>query len=126
MSDASAFEPDDDGGEDDQCAVIECAFFEARGQPTPLFEPTDAALHDVAPRVDRWVKVEGTSWSSRSLGTLVASLGNGARDLALSQQAAPARVAVAVALVSDEVVWTRPWSPASAGAWDPDADAAQD
>jgi hypothetical protein len=53
------------------------------------------------------------------LRSLVASLGNSMRDVSLPQRLTTARITVA--LVSDEVIRAGPWSPASTGAWDPDA-----
>jgi hypothetical protein len=65
------------------------------------------------------VEEERTSRSSGSLRALVASLWNGMRDLSPPQQMATARIAIA--LVGDEVIGAGPWSPISAGAWDPNA-----
>jgi len=76
-------------------------------------------FHDVATGIDGCVKEERPPRSSGSLRALVTPLWNGVLDLSLPQQAATAWVTVA--LVSDEPVWARPWSPAATGAWDPDA-----
>jgi hypothetical protein len=119
QSDASAFEPEDDGGEDEHGAVVERTFLVARRQATPLFESIDAALDHVAPCVDRGIEEERSPWPSCSLRALVASLGNRVLDLPLAQQAPTA--AIAVALVGDEVIWAGAWSPAPSHAWDTDA-----
>ena len=75
-ADKSLFEPEDDRGDDDHRAIIERPLLVARGQPTPLFEPIDAALDDIATRVDRGIEEERSPWPSRSSRALVASLGN--------------------------------------------------
>src|SRR5260221_7361790 len=119
LSDESAFEPKDDGGQDEQRSVIDGALLVAGRQTTPLFEAIDAAFDDIAPRIDRFVEDQRTPWPSCSLRALVASLGNRVLDLPLAQQAAAARITIA--FVSDEVIWSRPRSPAPSSAWDPDA-----
>jgi len=48
------------GGKDHQRRVVDGALFVARGQILPPFEPIDAALDDIAPRVDRPVEGQGT------------------------------------------------------------------
>jgi len=53
--------PDDNGGKDHQRRVVDGALFVVRGQISPLFEPIDAALDDIAPRVDRPVEDQGTT-----------------------------------------------------------------
>jgi hypothetical protein len=119
LSAASAFEPEDDGGENEHGAIIERALLIASRQSTPLFEAIDTALHDIATGIDRLVEEERPPRSSGSLRALVASLGNGVLDLPLTQPAPTA--GVAVALIGDEAVWAGPWSSTSGGAWDPDA-----
>ena len=51
--------------------------------------------------------------------SLVAPLWNGVRDLSLSQPAPTP--CITVPFIGDEVIWTRPGSPTSCGAGDPDA-----
>lgn len=84
-----------------------------------MFEPIDAALHHIAPRVDDLVKDQRTTRSSRALRPLVASLWDGVLDLPLPQHAPTAQIAVP--LVGDEVVWAGAWSSTSTGAWDTNA-----
>jgi hypothetical protein len=115
----SRVKPEDDGGQDQHGPIVDGAFLVTRRQATPLFEPIDAALHHVAPRVDDRIEDERTAWSRRPLRPLVASLGDGVLDLPLPQQAPTAWVTVA--LVGDEVVWAGTWSSTSTGAWDTDA-----
>src|SRR5690242_15890719 len=80
LSGALRLEPDSRGGDDHHRPVVDRALLVAGGQPTPLFEPIDAALHDVAPRVDGLVEDQRASRSSRSPGALIAALGDGVRD----------------------------------------------
>jgi hypothetical protein len=119
VPDKSRLKPDDDGGQDDHRAIIERAFLIPGGYTAPLFKPVDAAFHHVAPRIDRLVKDEWTTRSRRASRALVASLWDRMVDLPLAQPAATPWIAVA--FVSDEAVWAGTWSPASAGAWNPDA-----
>jgi hypothetical protein len=118
----SRVEPDDNRSDDHHRPVINRTLLVTRGQPAPLFEPVDTALHHVAPRVDDPVKDQRTARSRGPLRLLVTSLRNRVLDLTLPQHAAAAWIAVA--LISYEAVRTCPWSPASAGAWD--ADVVQD
>lgn len=118
-ADGSRLQPQDDRGEHHHRPVIDGAFLVAGSQPTPLFEPIDAALDDIATRIDRGIEEERSPWPSRSLRALVASLGNSVGNVSAAEQLTTSPIAVA--LVSDEAVWTRPWSPGSCGARDPDA-----
>ena len=119
VADELRVEPEDDGGENKHCAIIDRALLISGGDPTPLFEPIDAALHHVATGRDGFVKEEGPSWSNCPLRTLVVSLGNGVLDLPLAQPPSTARIAVA--FVGDEPIRASAWSPPPGGAWDPDA-----
>jgi hypothetical protein len=119
LSDASAFEPEDDGGKDEHGAAVECTFLVARRQATPLFEPIDAALDHVASGVDREIEEERSPWPRCSLRALIASLGNRAVDLPLAQHAAAARITMA--FVGHEVIWSGPGSAAPANTWGTDA-----
>src|SRR5262249_2152413 len=110
---------EDDGSQDDHRPIVDGSFFVACRQATPLFEPVDAALHDVATRVDRLVEGQRTSRSCRSTGALIASFRNRMRDLALPQPLATARITVP--LIGNDPVGTRSWPSPSAGAWHADA-----
>jgi hypothetical protein len=115
----SGVQPDDNGCQNQHGAIIERAFLVTRRQPTPLFEPIDAALHHVAPRVDERSEDQRATWVSGPLRSLVASLWDGVLDLPLPQQAPTAQIAVA--LVSDEAIWAGAWSSTSTDAWDTNA-----
>jgi hypothetical protein len=115
----SRVEPNDDGSDDDHCSVIRRSLLIAGRQPTPLLQAVDAALDHVATGVDRLVNDEWTTRSSRPLRALVAPLWNGVLDLPPAQQAPTA--GIAIAFISDEVIWAGAWSPAPCGVWDPDA-----
>jgi hypothetical protein len=119
LSNGSRVEPDDDGRDDDQRPIVNCAFLVAGRQPTPLFEAIDTPLDQVAPGIDGFVEEERPSWPNCSLRTLVASLWNGVRDLSLPQPAATEWVTVA--LVGDEAVGAGPRSAAATRSGDPDA-----
>ena len=119
LAEESGVEPEEDGGDDDHCSVIEGALLIPSGQSTPLFKSIDAALDHIATGVDRFVKEERPARSRCPLRSLVASLWNRVLDLSLSQQATAAWIAIA--LVGDEVVWARPRSPPPGGTWNPDA-----
>lgn len=110
LSDASGFEPDDNGGKNHHRPVVDCALFIARGESTPLLEPIDTALDHIPAGVDRLVEGERTTRPSRPLGALIAALRDRVRDLPLAQQATTARVAVP--FVSDEPRWAGPRSSA--------------
>ncbi len=119
LSYESTLEPEDNGGQNEHGAVIEGTLLVAGGHPAPLLEPIDAALDHVASRVGCLVEDQRTPRSSGSLRALVAPLWNGVLDLSLPQPAPTP--CIAVPFVGDEVIWTRPGSPTSCGAWDPDA-----
>jgi hypothetical protein len=114
LSDASRAQPDDDGGENHHRLVVDRPLLIARGDPTLLLEQSAAALHHVAPRLDRLVEEEGSSWLNCALPSLGKSLGNRVRDPPLPQQSATARAPVA--FVGDEAVGPGPWLPPPAGA----------
>src|SRR5216683_1584278 len=67
LSDESRIEPDDDGRDDHQRAVVGRALLIACGESAPLLEPIDAALDDVATGIDRLVKGERATWPGRPL-----------------------------------------------------------
>ena len=119
LSDESRLEPEDDRGDDDHRAIVGGALFVAGGQSAPLLEPIDTTLDHIPTGVDRLVEGERTARPSRPPGTLIPSLGDCVRDLALAQQATTTRVAVA--LVSDDALWTCPWSSTPSRPWDTNA-----
>jgi hypothetical protein len=85
ISEESRVEPEDDGGEHHHRPIVECAFLVARRQPTPLFEPVDTALHDVAPRIDRPVEDQRATRPSGAARLLIAPLWDGVGDVALAR-----------------------------------------
>src|SRR5260370_29573873 len=87
-----------------------------------MFEPVVAPFHHVAPGVDHWIEGQRTTRSGRAPSPLVGTLRNGVRDLALTQEAAAARITVA--LVGDEPVRPGPWASRPPGSTD--AHAGQD
>src|SRR5260370_30073662 len=87
-----------------------------------MFEPVVAPFHHVAPGVDHWIEGQRTTRSGRAPSPLVGTLRNGVRDLALTQEAAAARITVA--LVGDEPVRPGPWASRPPGSTD--ANAVQD
>ena len=115
----SRVEPDDNRSDDHHRSVINRTLLVACGQPAPLFEPVDTALHHVAPRVGDPVKDPRTARSRGPLRLLVTSLRNRVLDLTLPQHAAAAWIAVA--LIRDEPIGTGSGSSASCSAWDADA-----
>src|SRR5262249_19349418 len=88
----------------------------AGGQPAPLLEPIDAALHDVAPRVEGLVKGQRTPPLRRAPRPLIPSLRNQVRDLSRTEQ--PTAAWVAVALIGNDTVWSGPGPSPSVGGGD--------
>src|SRR5260370_37244349 len=84
-----------------------------------MFEPVVAPFHHVAPGVDHWIEGQRTTRSGRAPSPLVGTLRNGVRDLALTQEAAAARITVA--LVGDEPVRPGPWASRPPGSTDANA-----
>jgi hypothetical protein len=119
VADESGVKPEDDRGQDEHGAIVDRALLVAGRQPTPLFEPIDAALHHVAPRIDRLVEDQWTPAPSRSTLSLIAPLWNGVLDLSLAQHAPTA--GITIAFVSDEAIGTRPRSSAPRSARNADA-----
>jgi hypothetical protein len=76
LADESRAEPDNNRGEYNYRAVIERAFLVTSRQSTPVLEPIDAALDDVAAGVDRLVEDQRAPRSSGPVRALVAPLGN--------------------------------------------------
>ena len=119
LSDACRFEPDDDGRDHHHRAVVDCTLLITRRQATPLLEPIDAPLDHIPTRVDGLVKGQRPTTSCGAARPLIPSLRNRVRDLPLTQQPTTARVTVA--LIRDEPLRARSWSPAPAQPWDPNA-----
>ncbi len=119
LSDESGVEPENDGGDDDHRSVVDHALLVARGEPAPLLEAVDAALHDVATRVGRLVEGQRATRSGRATRPLIAALRNRVRDLPHAEQPTTARVAVA--LVSDDPIWAGPRSSTPSESWDANA-----
>jgi hypothetical protein len=88
LSDASRFEPDDNGGDDHHRPVVDGAFFVARSESTPLLEPIDAALDHIASRIDGRVEGQRAARSAGAVRALIAALRDGVRDLPPSEQLA--------------------------------------
>jgi hypothetical protein len=111
-SEELGLEPEDDGGQDNHCPIIDGSLLVAGGHAPPLFEPINAALDHIAPRIGRLVKDEWTTRSSGPMGALIAALWNRVFDLPPAEQASTARIAIA--LVGDDAIWAPPRAPASA------------
>lgn len=116
MSDESRLEPENDGSNDDHCAVVDGAFLVAGRQPPPLFEPVDAALDHIPPRVNCLIEDQGATRSRRATRALIAALRDGVRDLPPLEQPAAARITVA--FVGDDAIWSSTGTSASAWSWD--------
>lgn len=97
-------EPEDEAREQEQGVVVVGSLLEACGNATPLLEPVDAALNDVAPSIALSIQNEGAARATSAALTLVGSFWDGVGYAALTQDRAAG--GVAVALVSDEVVRT--------------------
>jgi hypothetical protein len=119
LPDESRLEPHDNGGDDDHRPVVDRPLLVASREPAPLFEPVDAALHDVAPRIDRLLKCQRATTPCRAPRPLITPLWDGVRDLARSEQSPTARIAIS--FVGDEAIWTRPRPSPPTGSWNTDA-----
>src|SRR5262245_34389000 len=91
-SDAVAFEPEDDGGEDEHRTLGEGTLLLASGQSTPLVAPIAPALHHGAPGGDRLVEDERPPRSQGSTRSLVAPLWSRVLARSLTPHAATARI----------------------------------
>src|SRR6476659_2213144 len=109
-------EPEHEGGDDDHRPVVDGALLVAGGQPAPLLEPIDAALHHVAQPIPLFVEGEWAPGPMRPSFTLIGPLRNGVRDSALTQYAPTSLVAVA--FVGDEMVWAFARPALATRAWD--------
>jgi hypothetical protein len=89
-------------------------------QSAPLFEAIDTALNHIATGTDCAVEGQRTTWSDRPMCPLILSFGNRVCDLARSEQAPAARVAIA--FVSDESLGPGSRPSASTRARDTNAD----
>lgn len=115
LSDASGFEPDDDGSEDDQRAIVGGALLVAGGEPTPLFKSIDAAFDDVATGIDRLVEGQRPTRPTGALRPLITTLRNGVWDVPPSEQLATARVTIP--FVGDEPLRSRTRASTTTNPW---------
>jgi hypothetical protein len=91
VSPGSCSEPEDDAGQDDPAAIVDCLLVVAGGDPAPLLEPVEAALDDVAALVGGRVKGVGPAAGAAAATAVVVLVGtfwNGRGDPAPGQQPA--------------------------------------
>ena len=84
MSDESACaKPEVERGKDDQGAIVDGAFLEARREAAKLLEPGNTALDDVATAVGGGVKERRSAGLALAASALVAALRDDVTDVPL-------------------------------------------